>query len=73
MRLSPVSRRELIRRLRSLGWDGPISGGNHQFMTKGATQLTLPNPHKNKEIGPELLRLILREASISRAEWLRSG
>ena len=30
---SPCKRREFIRRLRALGFDGPFSGTRHQFMT----------------------------------------
>ncbi len=70
MRLSPVSRTELIRRLKLLGWEGPISGGKHQFMVKGSIQLTIPNPHAGGEIGVNLLRLVLKEAGIARGEWL---
>ena len=70
MRLSPVSRSELIRRLRLFGWEGPISGGKHQFMVKGPVQLTIPNLHRGGEIGVNLLKLILTEAGISRNEWL---
>jgi hypothetical protein len=30
-----LSRRELIRRFRALGYKGPFSGGRHQFMVRG--------------------------------------
>ena len=70
MKLSPVSRQELIRRLRSLGWSGPFSGTKHQHMVKGNVQLTIPNPH-GKAIGVGLLKMLLNEAGISRDEWLR--
>jgi predicted RNA binding protein YcfA (HicA-like mRNA interferase family) len=71
MRLTPISRSNLIRRLESLGWQGPYSGGRHQFMVKGNVQLTIPNPHGGHDIGVNLLRLILNQAGISRDEWLR--
>ena len=71
MKLSPVSRQELIRRLRSLGWSGPFSGAKHQHMVKGNVQLTIPNPH-GKAIGVGLLKMLLNEAGISRDEWLRA-
>jgi predicted RNA binding protein YcfA (HicA-like mRNA interferase family) len=66
--LSPVSRRELIRRLKELGFEGPFSGGRHEFLVRGQLRLTLPNPHQG-EIGKELLIRILRQANISRGEW----
>lgn len=70
MRISPVSRSELIRRLKSFGWMGPYSGGRHQYMVKGSAQITIPNPHGGREIGVNLLKLVLDEAGISRDEWL---
>lgn len=71
MRLTPTSRSDLIRRLRRAGWDGPYSGGRHQFMVKGPSQLTIPNPHGGRDIGINLLKIVLDEAGISREEWLR--
>ena len=62
----------MIRRLRSLGWSGPYAGAKHQHMAKGSVQLTIPNPHGGKEIGVNLLKLILNEAEISRDEWLNA-
>ena len=71
MKLSPVTRQELIRRLRTLGWSGPYSGTKHQHMVKGEIQLTIPNPH-GKDIGVNLLKILLNEAEISREEWLNA-
>lgn len=71
-RLAPVDRTELIARFRRLGWEGPHSGKNHQYMKKGKHKAQIPNPHKHKEIGVGLLRLILNDAGISRDEWLNS-
>ena len=34
-RFGPIKRRDLIRYLRRLGFEGPYSGGKHQFMSKG--------------------------------------
>jgi len=48
--MKPVSRRELIRRLRSFGFEGPFSGGHHSFMKRGRLKLRIPNPH-GKDIG----------------------
>lgn len=67
----PVSREELVRRLRELGFDGPYIGGRHQFMVRSTLRLVIPNPH-SVDVGPELLARILREAGISREEWLGS-
>jgi predicted RNA binding protein YcfA (HicA-like mRNA interferase family) len=70
-RLGPVSRSELVRRLRVLGFDGPFRGGRHPYMVRGDLVLTIPNPHR-AEIGPDLLVRILRQAGISRDEWLNA-
>ena len=66
--LGPISRKDLIRCLRAMGFDGPYSGGKHSFMIKGDVTLTLPNPHRG-DISRELLACILRQAGISRKEW----
>jgi predicted RNA binding protein YcfA (HicA-like mRNA interferase family) len=68
-KLVPVSWFELVRRLRSLGFNGPLRGGKHPYMVKGDQVLTIPNPHR-KEIGIPLLTRILKQAGISRKEWL---
>ena len=68
-KLKPISHKELVRKLRKLGFDGPYSGGKHLFMIKGNLTLTIPNPH-GKDISVELLKRILRRAEISRDEWL---
>ena len=71
MRLTPVSRDELIRRLRKLGWSGPFAGKKHLFMLKGSDVLTIPNPHGSKDIGVGLLKEILEQADITREVWLK--
>ncbi|OGP61152.1 MAG: hypothetical protein A2V67_06140 [Deltaproteobacteria bacterium RBG_13_61_14] len=64
----PIKRKELIRCPRQIGFEGPYSGGRHQFMVKNALTIRLPNPHEG-EIGPALLIRILRQAQVSREEW----
>jgi predicted RNA binding protein YcfA (HicA-like mRNA interferase family) len=70
-RLTPISRRELVQRLRELGFEGPFTGGRHEFMVRGSVRLILPNPHR-QEISIDLLSRILRQAGIEREEWLSS-
>ena len=41
-----ISRKVLIRKLRALGYFGPLSGGKHQFMIKGEKKIRIPDPHK---------------------------
>ena len=66
--LGPIKRQDLIRCLKHLGFEGPYSGGKHQFMLKGSRTLRLPNPHRG-EIVIGFLTRILRQAGIEKSEW----
>jgi len=68
----PISRKDLIRCLRSTGFDGPYKGGKHFFMIRGTLTLTVPNP-QGRDIGRELLARILRQAHVTREERERIG
>jgi len=63
-----IKRRDFIKALQKAGFEGPYSGGKHQYMIKGTLRLVIPNPHR-KEISSALLARILRQAGISRAQW----
>jgi len=67
-RPGPIKRVELIRYLQILGFEGPYSGGKHQFMLKGVIRLRLPNPHR-RDVGMELLSRILKQAGIDKDSW----
>lgn len=67
-RFGPISRRDLIRYLKKVGFDDPEPGGKHRIMQKGRVTVVVPNPHGG-DIGVGLMSRILREAGISRAEW----
>jgi predicted RNA binding protein YcfA (HicA-like mRNA interferase family) len=69
--LSPVSRRELVRKLKALGFEGHFPGGKHQWMRRGSFRLTIPNPHGGA-IDPGLIRRILRQAGITLDEWMNA-
>jgi hypothetical protein len=66
--LGPIKRRDLISGLRTLGFDGPYSGGKHQYMSYGTLKLRIPNPHQG-DISLPLLRRILVQAGITVEEW----
>jgi len=70
LKITPVSRKELIKKLKILGFEGPYKGAKHMFMIKGNIRLTLPNPHR-KDISVSLLMKILKQAEISREDWLK--
>ena len=64
----PIKRRDLIRNLRKLGFEGTYAGGRHEYMIKDTLKLFIPNPHRG-EISTSLLAKILRQAEIDRDEW----
>ncbi len=66
---SVISRRELIRKFKALGYTGPFSGKNHQFMKKNEQKIRIPNPHGSQDISVSLVKEILRQAGISDREW----
>lgn len=73
-RFGPLKRKDLIKFLRILhmhqemGFDGPYTGGKHQFMVRGEITLRIPNPHQ-KDIGKELLSRILKQGKIDKDTW----
>lgn len=66
--LGPVKRRDLIRFFKELGFDGPYSGGNHQYMVRESTRVRIPNPHQG-DVGKGLLSRILKQANVSKEDW----
>lgn len=68
----PISRREMIRRLRAFGFEGPYPGRRHAAMFRGQHMLPIPNPH-GKDIDWTLTKRILRQAGIAPAEWEKLG
>jgi len=68
----PCKRKDFIRRLRALGFDGPYSGAKHHFMTYEQNRLSVPS---NTEYSVPQLRMMLREVeaiigvAVSSDEW----
>lgn len=67
-------RRDFIRRLSILGFDGPFSGTKHQFMVYKQHRLAIPS---NSDYSIPQLRMMLNEVEqilnrpISAEEWAR--
>ena len=67
-------RRDFIRRLKKLGFDGPYSGTRHQFMVYQQYRLAIPS---NTEYSVPQLRMMLGEVEhiigrqISVEDWQR--
>jgi hypothetical protein len=66
--VGPISRRDLIKSLRELGFDGPSAGRRHDTMSRGTTVIWIPNRHGG-DISTALLLRVLKQAGISRDEW----
>lgn len=64
----PISQREMVRRFKKLGWEGPYAGGKHSFMCKGELKVRIPNPHGN-DIDWSLMKRILTQAEINPKNW----
>ena len=64
----PISRRELIRRLRISGWQGPFPGKRHQFMSKEGHRISIPNPHRG-DLDWTLVKQIVQQAEINPGDW----
>ena len=71
---TPCKRRDFIKKLRQLGFDGPYSGTRHQFMLFENHRLAIPS---NTEYSVPQLRFMLQEIEgvidreISNDEWAR--
>lgn len=57
-RWTPCKRRDFVRRLRQLGFDGPFSGTRHQFMVYKQHRLAIPS---NAEYSVPQLKVMVRE------------
>jgi len=66
--VAALSRKDLIRKFKALGYSGPLSGGKHQFMIRGSQKIRIPNPHVG-DISASLVKEILHQAGISSQEW----
>ena len=68
----PIKRRDFIRRLRGLGFQGPFAGTRHEFLIYGQYRQTVPS---NSEYSTPQLKMLLRQVAvilgreISPEEW----
>ncbi len=68
-KLTPISWQNFVKRMGQIGFEGPYAGGKHPQMRRGNVTVIIPNPHEG-DISVGLLSKILRQAGISRDEWL---
>lgn len=64
----PLSRRELIRKLKRAGFFGPFSGGRHSYFLRGNLKIFIPNPH-GVDIGSNIIKRIIIDMGISEDAW----
>ena len=59
-----------MRKLRRLGFEGPIGGGRHAHMIHRQSRKIIPIPvHGGRDVSVGLIRAIIREVGITRDEW----
>jgi predicted RNA binding protein YcfA (HicA-like mRNA interferase family) len=68
--INPISRKELISKLKALGFEGPFRATRHQYMIKGRHKIFIPNPHGGKDIGIPLLKKIIDQLGIKQSEFM---
>ena len=64
-----LARREIIQKLRALGFDGPYSGGNHEYVVKGSLKVRVPNPHSGQSVSVGLIKKIIKQAGTTPEDW----
>ncbi len=71
-RWKPCKRRDFIRRIQKIGFDGPFSGTRHRFMVYEQHRLAIPS---NNEYSVPQLRMMILEVEeitgckVSAEEW----
>lgn len=71
---NPIKRRDFIRKLRCLGFEGPYAGSRHEFMVLGNYRQTIPS---NAEYSVPQLRMLVRQVEVilnrnlSAEEWAK--
>ena len=69
MRLTPLSDREVIRRLSALGYKGPKGKGKHRHMEHPETRLRISILSTSKDVKVGTIRGMIRRAGITREIW----
>ena len=69
-KINLISRKELMAKLKALGFEGPFRATKHQYMIKGKHKIFIPNPRGGKDIGIPLLKKIIGQIGISQNEFI---
>lgn len=71
MKLKPVASEKLIKVLEKIGFARARQKGSHVFLKHPDGRATVVPVHKGEEIGRGLLRKIIKDAKLSREEFLK--
>ena len=69
--INPISRKKLISKLKTLGFEGPFRATRHQYLIQGMHKIFIPNPHGGKDIGIPLVKKIIRQIGITQEEFIK--
>jgi predicted RNA binding protein YcfA (HicA-like mRNA interferase family) len=69
-KLTPIPAREVLRKLRRLGYEGPFGGGKYAVMRNPETGVKISVPiHAARDLPLGTLRAIVKAAGVSVEEW----
>ncbi len=71
MKLKPVASETLIKILEKIGFTRVRQKGSHVFLKHSDGRATVVPVHKGEEIGRGLLRKIIKDAKLTREEFLK--
>jgi len=69
-KITPLSRKILMNKLKNLGFTGPLSATRHEYMIKEQHKIFIPNPHGGKDIGVPIIKAIIKQLGLSRDEFI---
>jgi len=69
-KITPLSRKQLIKKLRKFGFDGPFKATRHEYMLNGNHKIFIPNPHGGKDVAVPIVKAITHQLGIDRDEFL---
>ena len=71
MRLTPLSANKIIKILEKIGFQKVRQKGSHVFLKHPDGRTTVVPIHKGEEIGRGLLRKIIKDAKLTREDFLK--
>ena len=66
MRLVPLHRKELIKKIKKLWFEWPLIWWNHNYLIKDNFKIIIPNTHSWKDIPIPIISAIIKQLWITR-------